>query len=73
MTETALFQLVDRALGGGLRALLTTWKRAGVSKRAAANLLAVELHGIEISPDTIRRWMMTMSDDEGANGGSAAA
>lgn len=57
MPRSAYYQLVDRALGGELDSRLETWRRARVSKRAAAALLCEELGGISINPDTIRRWM----------------
>lgn len=69
MERTALFQLVDRALGGQLEAMLRSWVRAGVSRRAAAKLLTEALDGVQIAPETIRRWMTDLPDD--ANGEAA--
>lgn len=65
MERTALFQLVDRALEGQLVALLRSWARAGVSRRAAAKLLTEALNGIQIAPETIRRWMADLDDENG--------
>lgn len=68
MTQTALYRLVNLALGGELESNLRMWNRAGLSKRAAAALLREALGGIEISPDTVRRWMTAVT-----NGGEGAA
>lgn len=64
--RTALFQLVDRALDGELEGLLRSWTRAGVSRRAAARLLTEALEGIQIAPETVRRWMADLADENGA-------
>lgn len=72
MDRSSLFQLVDRATDGRLEELLRNWAAAGVSRRAAAALLAQELGGIEISSETVRRWMANaLADDD--NGDEAAA
>lgn len=65
MERTALFQLVDRALQGQLESLLRSWLRAGVSRRSAAKLLTEALDGIQIAPETVRRWMVELDDEDG--------
>ncbi len=59
--RSALYRLADLALDGGLDEKLITWARAGVSRRVASRLLAEELGGIEIAPETVRRWMAEAS------------
>lgn len=63
MERTALFKLIDQALDGRLEELLCSWVRAGVSRRSAARLLTEALGGIEIAPETVRRWMRELSDE----------
>lgn len=58
--NSTLYQLADRALGGQLADRLRLWHGAGVSRRAAANLLAEEL-GVELNPVTVHRWMLAVS------------
>jgi hypothetical protein len=65
MERTALYKLADRVLGGRLEHMLRTWARAGVSRRAAAKLLTDALGGIEISPETVRRWMTEVELNDG--------
>jgi hypothetical protein len=65
MERTALFKLIDKALDGQLEELLRSWARAGVSRRAAARLLTDALGGIEIAPETVRRWMAELDLDNG--------
>lgn len=67
MERTALYKLADRVLGGRLEHMLRTWARAGVSRRSAAKLLTDALGGIEISPETLRRWMADVEADDGAS------
>jgi len=63
--RTALYLLTDRALNGQLDALLRRWVAAGVTRRTAARLLADELGGIEISTETVRRWINEiLAEDE---------
>lgn len=57
VTNTVLFRLVDRAIGGNLDEQLATWARAGMSRRVAARLLSEQLDGIEISHATLGRWL----------------
>lgn len=56
MKRSTVYQLVDLALDGMLAERLRTWDEAGVSRRAAARLLTIELGGIYIAPDTVARW-----------------
>jgi hypothetical protein len=65
MERTALFKLIDQALDGQLEDLLRSWARAGVSRRAAARLLTDSLGGIEIAPETVRRWMRELGEANG--------
>jgi hypothetical protein len=62
--QSALFLLCDRALEGRLEALLLSWRRAKVSRRAAARLLHDELDGIEVNPVTVQRWMALVAEEE---------
>lgn len=66
MKRSALFRLADRAVGGQLEAMIRSWVRAGVSRRAAARLLADALGGIEIDPNTVARWMREVAEPNGA-------
>lgn len=56
MSTSALYQLADRALGGGLAERLQLWANAGISRRSAAMILAEEL-GVAIHPTTVESWM----------------
>lgn len=71
MHRTALYRLTDRALDGRLEETLRTWLRAGISRRAAHRLLTEALGGIEIAPETVRRWMSEL--DAQPNGGAGEA
>jgi hypothetical protein len=71
--RTALFQLVDRVLDGQLEDRLRTWASAGVSRRAATQLLTRELGGIVIASETVRRWMKEAAAADPANGDEEAA
>jgi hypothetical protein len=68
--HSSLYLLANRALDGRLPELLAVWAGAGVSRRAAANLLALELGGIYISPATVAKWMAA---DTPADNGEVAA
>lgn len=68
--RSALYLLTDRALDGRLEELLRRWRDAGVTRRTAARLLAQELDGIEISFETVRRWINDLEDEP--NGEAAA-
>lgn len=72
--HSSLYLLADRALDGRLPELLTIWANAGVGRRAAANLLALELGGVQISASTVGKWMAdTLAEaDEDDNGDVAA-
>lgn len=65
-TRTPLFRLIDLLLEGGLEHRLQTYVDAGVSARAARNLLMNELAGedLEISAETVRRWFSELRDDQ---------
>jgi hypothetical protein len=60
MERTALFLLADKALDGQLETMLRQWAEAGVSRRAASNLLAKQL-GVELDPNTVSRWMKAVA------------
>lgn len=45
--------------------MLRSWAGAGVSRRAAAKLLTEALDGIQIAPETVRRWMVDLDDPGG--------
>lgn len=62
MATTTMFQLADQILDGQLEALLRSWQRAGVSRRAAAKLLSEALGGIDIDPLTITRWTKSLDE-----------
>lgn len=63
--HSALYLLADRALDGQLEDLLRRWRDAGVTRRTAARLLAQELDGIEISYETVRRWINDLAEENG--------
>jgi hypothetical protein len=68
---TALFQLIDDRYDGHLEEHLRTWTAASVSIQAISRLIRQQT-GVDVSGQTVRRWLLDTPDDE-PNGRTAAA
>lgn len=72
--SSALRALADRALDGRLNELLCRWADTGASIRVIAQLLALELGGVNVSRPTVQKWTAEALEERAGktNGGEAA-
>ena len=68
---TALFRLIDERYGGRFEEHLRTWQAANVSAPAIARLVRQQA-GVDVSGQTVRRWLLDPPEDD-PNGRTVAA
>lgn len=71
MARSELFPLADRAVGGRLAVLLNRYRETEPSLRAIAQRLADD-HGIDVSHETVRRWLVEVSEPTDGEAAEAA-
>lgn len=65
MTRSRTYELVDDRLGGSLETSLRLWRECQVSVPAMTRILAAST-GVDMSPETVRRWLRRLDDQAAA-------